>query len=120
MNTKLYVILLASSFGLMILGAIVGGILESSGIVTRETLGPKGVTAVVGFYLLLFIVGAFALVPLLVRWFTSAQIKIGNDESFIIRWLEEHEQAAVYGIWGLFFLGLCMAVPAMLKSGVFK
>jgi hypothetical protein len=34
MNTKTYLIILGSSFGLMIVGAIVGGILESSGTVT--------------------------------------------------------------------------------------
>jgi len=73
----------SSSFGLIILGAIIGGILESSGTVTRETLGSKEITILLMIYFALFCIGAFALVPLVLRLFIVMQIKIGNGGFFL-------------------------------------
>ena len=71
MNTKIYVFILVSSFGLIILGSIVGGMLESSGTLTRENLGTRGVTIVLAIYFTLFCLAAFAAVPLVLKAFIS-------------------------------------------------
>jgi len=118
MNTKACLIIFASAFGLLIVSAIVGNILEANG--TFKNLGAGAVAAVKSFYVALFCIIAFSLVPLLLKYFISAQIKIGNGELFVIKWLQAHEAGAVIGIWIFFIIGLCMALPAALKSGFFK
>jgi hypothetical protein len=108
-KTKIYLYILASSFGLMILGSVIGGILESSGTVTRESLGARGVAMVLMVYFALFCLAAFALVPVVLRAFIAMQIKIGNGEFFLVKWLQTHEQGVVYGVWGFFAAGLGIA-----------
>ena len=109
MNTKIYVFILVSSFGLIILGSIVGGMLESSGTLTRENLGTRGVTIVLAIYFTLFCLAAFAAVPLVLKAFISMQIKGGNGELSIIKGLQAHEQTVVYFVWAFFAVGLCVA-----------
>ena len=118
MNTKIYLIFFASAFGLLIVSAIIGNIRESNG--TLKTLSPKGIATVKLFYLALFCVLGFSLVPLMIRYFISAQIKIGNAEFFLIKWHQVHEQGAIYGFWTLFIIGLCIAIPEAIRTGFFK
>ncbi|MBU0544169.1 MAG: hypothetical protein KKH97_02370 [Proteobacteria bacterium] len=118
MNIKICLIILTSAFGLLIVGAIIGNILESNG--TLETLGPKGITAVKLTYFILFCVMGFTLVPIALRYFITMQLKIGNGEFILIKWIQAHEQAVICGFWSLFFIGLCIAVPAAIKNGFFK
>jgi len=69
MNTRIFVIILASAFGLLIVGAIIGNILESNGTLSAETIGPKGINAITLAYFALFCVMIFAFVPLVVQFF---------------------------------------------------
>ena len=57
MNTKACLIVFASAFGLLIVSAIIGNILESNG--TFKTLSPKATSAVMIFYFALFCVLGF-------------------------------------------------------------
>jgi len=134
MNIKICLIILASAFGLLIVGAIIGNILEpkqrahssqlccgelqSGG--TLEKLGANGITAIKLTYFVLFCVIGFSLVPLLIKYFISGQIKIGNEEFFLIKWIQAHEKGVIYGFWSLFLIGLCIALPAAIKDGFFK
>jgi len=120
MNTRIFIIILAASFGLMILGAVIGGILESSGTVTRETLSSKNSITILIIYFTLFCAAAFAFVPLVVRIFIVMQIKIGNGDFYLIKWFQTHEHAVIYGFWIFMIIGLCIAVPAAIKDGFFK
>jgi len=108
MNTKTYLIILASSFALMIVGSIVGNILESNGTLSAEKIGPRGIAAIKAAYLALFCVMSFAIVPLAIRLFIVMQLKIGNGEFVFIKWFQAHEQAVVYGFWGMMVLGICI------------
>jgi len=119
-TTKIYVIILSSSFGLIILGAIIGGILESTGILTIDTIDPKTITAIKVIYFILFCAIAFAFVPLAIKLFIFLQIKIGNGELLIIKWLQAHEQIIAYCGWGVFVLGLIIALPAAIRDGFFE
>ena len=119
MSMKIYIIILAVSFGVMILGAIIGGFLESSGTLTRETLGSQGITVILVIYFALFCAAAFALVPLALRFFIAMQIKIGNGELFLIQWLQGHEQTVVYCCWGMFIIGLGLAF-SLAKNDIVK
>jgi uncharacterized membrane protein len=110
METKPFVILFSTSFGLVLIGSIVGKLLESSGVLTKENMGPRWTAVVVAFFFGLFCVMAFSLVPLMLRAFIAMQIRIGNGGLFLVRWISGHERAVVYGFWGLFLAGLVIIV----------
>jgi hypothetical protein len=76
---------------------------------TRDSIGSKGVMMVKLFYLGLFFLAAFAAVPLILHMFIAGQIRIGNGEVFIIKWLQAHERMVVYCAWGFFALGVGIA-----------
>jgi hypothetical protein len=120
MNITPSLVIFVSAFGLVILGAVVGGYLESSGAMTRESIGPRGTAAVKVCFFTLFCVLGFSAVPCALRLFLFLQSATGNAEFFLVRFLRAHEQAVVYGIWGLFVIGLCVAVSAALKEGFFR
>lgn len=69
---------------------------------------------------MLFCVLGFSIVPLAIRLFIFLQIKICYAELLLVRSLQAHEQAVVFGVWGLFVIGLCIAVPAGIKDGFFQ
>jgi len=120
MNQRVWLIVFAASFGLMLAGAIIGNILESKGVLTKEALGTNGVYAIKLFFFTLFCIAALSLVPLAVRYFIAMQIKIGNGEFSLIKWLQAHESTVVFCFWGLCVVGLFLALPAARKAGFFK
>ena len=120
MNIKLFTIVFLGSLGLIIVSAIIGNILEAKGILTKEMIGANGVTAVLAFYFSLFCVMAFSLVPLALRFFLNMQVKIGNEEHFLIRWFQVHEQSVVYGFWGLIIIGLIIIFLLVKPSEIYK
>jgi hypothetical protein len=109
MDTRFYVIVAMTSFGLIVLSAVIGNVLESMGVLTRESIGRRGTFIVLLFYFALFCILAFSLVPVLLKTFILMQIRIGNGELGLIRWVRGHEQAVVYGVWVLFGAGLLIA-----------
>ncbi|MBN1545042.1 MAG: hypothetical protein JW902_00115 [Syntrophaceae bacterium] len=120
MNNRICLIIFILAVGLLITGAIVGNILESSGKLTAASLGPRGITAVKISFFALFCIMVFSLIPLLLKAFVAMQIKIGNGDLFVIKWLQAHEAAVIYGFWSLLLIGLCIAVPAAIRQGFFK
>jgi hypothetical protein len=120
MRTKACLIVIGTAAALLVIGAVVGNVLESAGVLTRETLGPKGIAAVKILFVLLFCIFGFAAVPLLIQYFIHLQIRIGNAEAAPIRWLQAHERGVVYACWSLIVAGLAMGLPAALRHGFFK
>lgn len=108
MGTKKCLIAVASSFGLMILGSITGSLLESSGYVTRESLGHRGRLIVQPAFLALLFIICFAALPLFICLFIVMQIKIGNGELFLVKFFKENERAFVCSIWVFYALGLAI------------
>jgi hypothetical protein len=103
-------IILISALVLLIVSAIVGNYLESSGILTKEKLGQRGIAAVMLIYIGLFCILAFSIVPVAFRFFIGGQAKIGNAGQPVIHWLQEHEATVVYAVWAFFATGLLTAV----------
>ena len=116
---KVRLIAFLAAFGLMIVAAIIGNVLESKGILTRERLGPRGIAAAMMVYFALFCLICFTIVPLAVRFFIVGQIKIGNGELAVIKWLHAHENAVVFAYWGLFIVGLII-IYALAKDQILK
>jgi len=114
---RISTIILISALVLIIISTFVGNYLESSGIITREKLGSRGVTIVMLVYFGLFCIVAFSLVPVLLRLFIAGQIKAGNGEQLIIQWLQAHELTVVYVVWVFFVSGLFTAF-VLLRDGI--
>lgn len=120
MNTKPFLIILAVSFGLAIVGSIAGGVLQSAFKLTTDQLGPGWVRVIKLSYLALFGMIGFSLVPVALNYFVSMQIRIGNGELAVIKWLSAHMRQVVYAVWGLLVVGLGIALPAAVRAGFFK
>jgi hypothetical protein len=120
MNTKPFAIILAVSLGLMVLGSIAGGVLQSKMKLTMEQLGSTWALSIKLTYLVLFFVMGFSLVPLALHYFITMQGRIGHADLTLVRWLAAHETQVVYAIWGFFAVGLAFALPAAMKGGFLK
>jgi hypothetical protein len=120
MKIKIFLIILACTFGLIIAGAIIMGTLESQGTLTSESMGPQGSAAIQIIYFILFCVMCLALIPIFIHTFIVLQIKIGNGPLSIIQWLQAHERAVVYGAWIAFIIGLCLSLPGAIRDGFFN
>ena len=104
----------------MILGCITGGMLQSSFKITMKQFSLKWIRVIKLIYLMLFGVMGFSLVPVLLHFFLDMQIRIGNKDLALIVWLADNETQAVFGVWGLFALGLVIALPAAFNSDLLK
>jgi hypothetical protein len=120
MSARIFLVILAVTVGLLIAGAIVANVLESSGKLSRETIGPNGELAIQIFFFSLFIVICFTVVPLFIKLFLYMQIKIGHGELAIIKWLQAHETNVIYGLWIFMLIGFCIALQGAVKDGLFK
>ena len=58
-----------------------------------------------------FLVFVYMLVPLLLRGFLQAQVRIGNTELPLVRWLLSHERTAWFAVWAVWTLGLAIGLP---------
>ncbi len=112
MNIKLYIAIAASSFGLMVVGSIIGGILGARGY----TSNPQLEKTMLIIYGILFLALGFAAVPILLRVFATLQAAIGNGELPPIRWIRKNEFVISCCVWGIFLLGLIVALPTALKD----
>jgi hypothetical protein len=54
-----------------------------------------------------------------VRAFITMQIRAGNGELAVIKWLQAHEWTAVGSFWGLFATGLIIAF-ALARDQIFS
>jgi hypothetical protein len=111
-NIKLYLVIAASSFGLMIVGSIIAGLFGARGYTTDPQL-EKTMLIIYG---VLFLALSFAAVPILLRVFTTLQAKIGNGDLPPIRWIRKNEFVICCWVWGIFLLGLIIALPTALKD----
>ena len=120
MTTKFYARVVVACFAIFILSAIVSGFLESSGTFDVHSIDPKIRTAMKVFYFSVFLAIGFSFVPLMLKLFIFAQVKIGNGEFFAVKFLRQHERKVVCCVWGMFVLGLILSLPSAIKEGFFK
>lgn len=115
MNIKLFLVVFLVTLSVTLVSAIIGNILEANG--TIGNLGPRGIMTVKVFFLSLFCLLVFSLLPLILHFFLVSQARIGNADLFVIKWLQSHEKEVIYGVWLFFLVGLCIAVPVAIKGG---
>jgi hypothetical protein len=112
MNIKLYIAIVAAAFGLMIVGNIIGGIFGARGYTSNPQLEKR----ILLIYGVLFLALGFASVPILLRIFTTLQARIGNGDLPPVRWIRKNEFVISCSVWGIFLLGLIIALPAVFKD----
>lgn len=95
-------------FGLTLIVAIIGNLLEAKGILTREMLDADALTAVKIFFFGLFCLLCVTLVPLVLHAFIAGQSAIGNGDFCAIRWLRRYEIQIVLVLECLFLAGLVL------------
>ncbi len=95
-------------FGLTLIAAVIGNLLEAKGILTRGMLGEETLTALKIFFFGLFCLLCMTLVPLVLHVFIAAQSAIGNGDFFVIRWLQRYEIQIVLVLECLFLAGLVL------------
>lgn len=116
MNIKLFIIIAISSFSLMIAGSIISNILVSKGFISN----PRVEKIIFIFFCILFLALAFAIVPIFLRLFITAQTKIGNGNLSIVRFIKKNETPVTFFLWGFFLLGIIIALPAIIKDWFLK
>jgi hypothetical protein len=114
MNAKVWLIVFVST----LVVAVLGSVLESRGALSWLGAQENRVMAIFGFTI--FCILSFSIIPLAIRFFVTMQIKIGNGEHFLVKWLHAHETGTVVGVWIFIIIGLCMAIPSAIKDGMFE
>ena len=92
----------------MLGAAIIGSAIYQGETEVRWTPIRIGLASLV---LIGFLVFVYTLVPLLLRGFLQAQVRIGNTELPLIRWLLSHERSAWFAVWTIWTLGLAIGLP---------
>lgn len=111
MNTKLFLIIFISAVVFIPLSNFIFNFLESNNMLNKLTIGTKDLSPRKLFSFAMFLVVGFSIWPLVVKLFVFLQIKIGNAELPLVKFLQSHEQAFVIVVWCCLILGLCIALP---------
>ncbi len=119
MNAKLFLIICVSAFALIPLSDPIFNSLESKAVVTKITIDSRDVSLCTIFQFAMFLVMGFSIWPPVLRLFLFLQIKIGNAELPLVKFLQSNEKAFIYFVWCMLFIGLCIALPGSLKEGFF-
>ncbi|MBU0647164.1 hypothetical protein KKC67_01200 [Patescibacteria group bacterium] len=122
-NTKLWAIIFLSSLGFEILLSIIYSIIENLGIV--KDLHKVEVCFFI-IMMVLFVFMVISIVPLFVKGFISAQIKIGNQDREAVKWVIQNQTKIILFIFGIWFVGLIIIASSFaegliqLPSGILK
>jgi len=68
----------------------------------------------------LFFLFGLMMVPVCLKLFVAMQGKAGNNETARLRWVSQNAKQIMFAIWAVFIIGLCAALPYMIKDGFFK
>jgi hypothetical protein len=116
MNAILFLIILISAFALIPLSDYIFNFLESNGILTKVTIASNDLSPRKIFQFMMFLIAGFSAFPVVVRFFIFMQIKIGNSELPLVKFLQAHEQACVIFVWCFLIIGLCIALPGSIED----
>ena len=115
-SLRTHALITGGLFALIIAMAIVGNALQASGIVKHPEALQTPMRIV---FFTIFIVFAFSLVPTLVKVFVAGQGAIGNADKGFIQLIARHQVGVIFAIWGIWILGIAVALPTMISSGFF-
>ena len=67
----------------------------------------------------LFFLFGLTIIPVGLKLFIIMQQKAGNINTTTVRWVSDNAKLIVVAVWSVFILGLCAALPFMIKDGFF-
>ncbi len=103
-------------FGLIILLSILGSMLEKSdspSLAGWRALFERSSGTIFGT---LFFLLCFAIIPAFLRLFTTLQVKIGNAEHPLVRFLQQHECHVTYALWGIMVVFVVVMLPTIIAD----
>src|SRR5271156_6269108 len=115
-SLRTHALITGGLFALIIAMAIVGNALQASGIVKHPEALQTPMRIV---FFTIFIAFAFSLVPTMVKLFVAGQDAVGNSEKGFIQLIARHQVGVIFAIWGIWILGIAVALPTMISSGFF-
>src|SRR5262245_24648845 len=102
------------TFGFIAVGSVVLMFLLGYGNHTLNADQKNPYVNAIFFPLLLVFI--YSLVPLFIALFVRGQGAVGNADLGPIVWLRDHQKAAAFAFWGIWTLGLLIAMPFMLRD----
>jgi hypothetical protein len=117
LSLRAHVIICVSLFAGIIGMAIVGNILQASGMAAPT--GAARIVLMVVFFGL-FLAFGLSCVPVMVKLVLGFQRQIGNEDVPVIREVLRRETIIIWVIWGLMLAGLVVALPTMIAEKFFS
>jgi hypothetical protein len=114
-SLRTHAIISGALFAALILLAVLGNLMNSG----RPLKDPALLMGARILFFGLFLALGFSLVPLMLKIFLAAQVKIGNAELGLIKTLAAHQTTVVWVVWGIFIAGLAIAIPAAINDNFF-
>jgi hypothetical protein len=111
-SLRTHAVISGALFAALILLAVLGNLLNGG----RPLKDPVLMMGARILFFGLFLALAFSLIPLMLKIFLAAQVKIGNGELGLIKALAAHQAAVVWVVWGIFIAGLAIALPAAIND----
>lgn len=116
MTLRTNIIVCGSLFAAVVGTAIIGNGLQGAGVAPLS--GTARYIAMFGFFGL-FIAFGLSAVPVMVKIVVSAQANAGHGDAPAVGTLACHQNAIIYGIWGLMIVGSAITIPAAVIGGMF-
>src|SRR5216684_2761906 len=113
-SLRTHVIISASLFASMILFALLGNALISSGLI--KNFGPLQLPVKILFFTI-FIAFGFSMIPVMVKAVLGFQVQAGNQEAPVIGTMIRHENTIIWTFWILILLGTAIALPFAIQQG---
>jgi hypothetical protein len=104
----------AGLFAAMIIFAITGNALISSGVI--KNFGPLQLPVQILFFSI-FIAFGFSMIPVMVKTVISFQVQAGNENAPVIGAMIRNENRIIWTFWILILLGLVIALPVAIQQG---
>jgi hypothetical protein len=100
-------------FVAMIALAIVGNVLEKSGV----TLAGGWRYVVIAVFFTLFLGFGFSAIPVMAKLVLGAQVRLGNQDVAAVAAALRQQNLIIWAIWGLMIAGTLIAIPAAIFNG---
>lgn len=117
LSVRTSAIVCGALFGALIGFAIVGNVLQRSGMAPLS-----GITRQVVLVLFfgLFVAFGFSTIPVIVKLVLSAQVRVGNQDVAAVASAIRHQNRIIWTLWGVMGAGLVIAIPAAIAGGMFS
>ena len=112
MWVTIFVLALATTVALALLGPLADSWLQAA----TEEVRRRIQWTILAVFWTLFLTMVIAVVPIVIKIFVWAQVRIGNGNHWLVQWLQQHEADVMWTVWGVIVVALIMAGPTILAE----